>query len=139
MGVSVELTFPAEPEAEKLLHAGNECIKNQRLAEAVRFYEDGLAHATDVELRAALLSNCCSALAHQQRWDDALQVAQKCVKLRPEWPRSHWCEGSALEGVGRQQEALDAFKRALHLDPEVPVRLSFCHPIPRALQQSLSA
>jgi tetratricopeptide (TPR) repeat protein len=56
-------------------------------------------------------------------------VARECVELRPEWPRSHWCKGSALEGVGRHGEALDAFKKALELDPENEVRILHLPPL----------
>ncbi len=118
-GVSVDADFPGEPEQEtqRLLLAANECIKNSEFADAERLYVDALALETSEEMRATLLSNLCSALAHQQRWDDALVLAQECVELRPTWPRSHWCEGSALEGVGQHSAALAAYKRAAQLDP----------------------
>jgi len=119
-GVSIDLCFPGEPEAERLLLAANECIKNSEFADAERLYCEALALGTSDEMRATLLSNLCSSLAHQQRWDDALVLAQECVELRPEWPRSHWCEGSALEGVGQHRAALAAFERALQLDPHDP-------------------
>ena len=133
-GLSSDTSFASEPEAQGLLLAGNECTERQDFAHAQRLYAEGLAHATGIELRGALLSNRCAVLAHADRWDDALVVALECVELRPEWPRSHWCKGSALEGVGRHGEALDAFKTALELDPENVVRLLRLLPLLAALR-----
>ena len=36
--------------------------------------------------------------------------------VRPDWSRSHACHGAALEGIGRPQDALEAFQKAAKVD-----------------------
>lgn len=122
-GVSTAVSFPDEPEAEKLLRAGNKAIAEQQYEKALDLYAAGLALARGVDLKATLISNRCSAYAYQERWAEALQLANECVELRPDWPRSFFCQGSALEGVGRLREALTAYEKAYALDPADEVRV----------------
>jgi hypothetical protein len=58
-----------------------------------------------------------------KRWEESLEDANECVKINPTWPRGAECQGTALEGLGRLQEALAAFGTALRLEPGNEVRL----------------
>lgn len=60
------------------------------------------------------------------QWDLALDDADKCVKLRPTWPRGHACRGAALEGMGRLEEALAAFEAAQRISPSNPELVRLC-------------
>jgi len=51
------------------------------------------------------------------RWNDALSDACACERLRPQWQRTHECKGAALEALGRFDEALAEFRKALARDP----------------------
>lgn len=124
-GISTVVSFPNEPEGERLLCVGNKAIIEKKYEEALRLYADGLAIARGVDLKATLISNRCSAFAYQEKWAEALVLANECVALRPDWPRAYFCQGSALEGVGSVSEALRAYEKALSLDPEDEVRLDF--------------
>ena len=122
-GISAVVSFPDEPEGERLLRAGNKAIAEQHYKEALKLYGDGLVIARGVDLKATFISNRCSAFAYQEKWAEALVLANECVAIRPDWPRSFFCQGSALEGVGRVREALQAYEKAMSLDAEDEVRL----------------
>ena len=104
--------------AEVCNREGNRALREQNYLAAVDSYSQGLLDECGGELRAVLLSNRSSAFAHLERWQEALNDAESCLGVRPEWSRSHACHGAALEGIGRNTEALGAFRRALDLDSE---------------------
>lgn len=108
----------ATPVAEVCNREGNRALREQNYVGAIDSYTKGLLDGCSVELRAVLLSNRSSAFAHLERWQEALDDAESCLRVHPEWSRSHACHGAALEGVGRTAEALAAFQRASQLDPE---------------------
>jgi tetratricopeptide (TPR) repeat protein len=49
--------------------------------------------------------------------EQALRLAQELVRDHPNDPRSWTLQGIAFQGLGRPQEGLRAFKRALQIDP----------------------
>jgi len=110
--------MPEAAAAEVCNREGNQALRDQNYAGAIDSYSKGLADDCGTELRAVLLSNRSSAFAHLERWKEALNDAESCLRVRPEWSRSHACYGAALEGIGRNAEALAAFKRASQLDPD---------------------
>ena len=59
-------------------------------------------------------------LVRTGQWALALQDADTCVALRPNWPRGYACRGAALEGMGKTLEALEAFKHAQKLSASNP-------------------
>jgi len=49
---------------------------------------------------------------------DALQLAQSAVQKSPQNPKLLFLEGMAFSGLGRQHDALNAYKRALAISPD---------------------
>lgn len=72
---------------------------------AYELFTQGIATARTVELKSALFVSrsgvCCSML----RWEEALQDAEDCIRIRKSWSRSFTCQAAALEGLGRKEEA----------------------------------
>lgn len=56
--------------------------------------------------------------ASLKEWDSALEDAQKCVELKPDWAKGYSRLGGALFGQGKHQEAVDAYKKGLEIDPD---------------------
>ena len=54
--------------------------------------------------------------ASLKQWDGALQDAQKCVELKPDWAKGYSRLGGAHYGLGSFQEAIDAYKKGLDID-----------------------
>jgi len=67
--------------------------------------------------KAEYLSNLGSALRQAGRLDEALQVFDKAIQLKPDDPLL-WCRLAAiLVALGRNAEALLSYQHALELDP----------------------
>ena len=72
--------------------------------------------ADDVPARVAL-----GAAYSRKKWhEQALQMFEKAVKIRPMSPELHYDWGKALMRSGRYAEALPVFQRVLKLDPRHP-------------------
>eukprot|EP00802_Teleaulax_amphioxeia_P008397 Tamp_08406.p1 GENE.Tamp_08406~~Tamp_08406.p1 ORF type:complete len:694 (+),score=111.52 Tamp_08406:75-2084(+) len=107
-----------DAEAERCLLKANDAQQSGNLEAAYRFYTTGLKTARDPELRATMLGNRSVLWARMGHWGKALEDAEEGVQLRPEWSRSHECKGAALEGLGRLEDALASFSKALALDAD---------------------
>ena len=105
-------------EAQEHNWRGNDALRNGEFDKAVSSYSKGLALHAEGDIHSILLSNRSSAYAHLERWEDAIEDANECVHLRPDWSRSHACRGAALEGLGRTAEAVLSFQAAAKLDPD---------------------
>mgnify|MGYP002639952945 CR=1 FL=1 len=104
-------------EAEQCNRDGNRALREENFLGAVKSYSRGLQCDANPELRSVLYSNRSSAHAHLEQWQAALDDADSCRAVRPDWYRAHACRGAALEGLGRSGEALEAFQTALRMDP----------------------
>jgi len=99
---------PAETdEAKRIVSQANQLQRENNFQGAHELYTDALRHARNDELRSAIFFNRSVALARMKRWEESLEDANECVQINPTWPRGAECQGTALEGLGRLQEALD--------------------------------
>lgn len=72
-----------------------------------------------------------TAIAHLEsdRLEDAASEAQQALAGDPADPAAHALAGLVHELSGRSEDAVDAFRAALYLDPDLPqvrFRLAFC-------------
>lgn len=51
-------------------------------------------------------------------WDGALQDAQKCVELKPDFVKGYSRLGGAYHGLRKYTEASTAYRNGLEIDPE---------------------
>jgi predicted negative regulator of RcsB-dependent stress response len=103
--------------AVRLLERGKQAVDVQAYADAVAEFSQGLECECSDDTRGKLLSSRAASYAYLNRHHEALADACQCQQLRPGWARSFECKGAALLGLGRSDEALEAFKNALQLDP----------------------
>ena len=55
------------------------------------------------------------ALGNLGRHEEAVEVFDKAVKLKPDYNDAWFNKGAALENLGRHQEAVDAFDRSIEI------------------------
>ena len=90
-------------------------------AAALASYSAGLAIDAD---SSVLYSNRSGAHASLANYAAALEDAERCVALRPEWAKGHTRMASALHGLARFRAAIVAFDAALGYEPGSQALLS---------------
>jgi hypothetical protein len=86
--------------------------EKEACAQAAELFSEGLTKATSAGMRADLLFGRCNALVRIKRFEEALMDAEARSKLRPLSARSFDCKATALAGLERWVEAMDAKKLA---------------------------
>ncbi|HEX8961573.1 MAG TPA: tetratricopeptide repeat-containing glycosyltransferase family protein [Rhodocyclaceae bacterium] len=61
-----------------------------------------------------------TVFAEQERHEDALRVLDQMLTINPEWAEVRCNRGTALNKLGRNEEALAEYQRALSQNPENP-------------------
>lgn len=64
-----------------------------------------------------LYSNRSAAYAKANKYDLALQDAEKTVQLKPDWGKGYSRQGAALAFLGRVDDAIAAYEKGLSIDP----------------------
>lgn len=64
-----------------------------------------------------LYSNRSAAYAKANKYDLALQDAEKTLQLKPDWGKGYSRQGAALAYLGRTDEAIAAYEKGLKIDP----------------------
>jgi len=64
-----------------------------------------------------LYSHRSAAYTSMGKCEEALKDAEEAIKLKPDWPKGYLRKGVALHGLCRFQEALEAYEKALELEP----------------------
>lgn len=72
---------------------------------------------------AVYFSNRSAAYANCAKFDEALQDAQRVLKLKPGWVKGHARAAAAYMGLELYSEAKEAYEKAVKLEPDDQVRL----------------
>ena len=54
----------------------------------------------------------------EQRWDEAIGLYAKAVKIDPDFVEGHWYQGTSLYALDNFEQCRDAFRRVLRLAPK---------------------
>ena len=112
---------PPSPQAAALLRSAALHHQAGRLDDAEQFYRRALAleptHLQGLRLLARLFTET-------RRFDQALPLLEKALRVAPADAETHYRFGHALEGLGRNAAALAAYRRARALKPDHPGTLS---------------
>eukprot|EP00894_Picocystis_sp_ML_P004952 jgi/Pico_ML_1/55469/g1146.t1 len=101
--------------AEELKAKGNEAFAAKRFDEAVSYF----TQAIDVDpMNHVYYSNRSASYASLKQYEKALEDAELCIALAPEWPKAFSRKGAALHGLGRLDEAKEVYQAGLKHDPE---------------------
>lgn len=110
---------------------GNLHFKKGDWADAVRLYTlaadlavarpitESSVYARD-EL-AVSLCNRSAAYTNMKEWVNALADAKAVIEYKPSWTKGHFRKGKALIGMGRLDEAKEAYLLGLQFDPSTEV------------------
>lgn len=106
---------------------GNAAFRAQKYAEAIKSFTLAIDVAASRPLwennqlardeMALCLANRSAALAAVHDYIGALSDADACVKLKRPWSKAHFRKGKALQGLGRLDEAREAYDLGLQFDP----------------------
>jgi tetratricopeptide (TPR) repeat protein len=102
-GLSAQTTAPQPPPAAKPAATAKPAAKPSSAAPSGDF-DKLLKSAT--EARQA------------ERWDDAIALYQKIVKLRPDYVEGYWYQGTAYYSLEDYPKCRDSFRRVLRLAPK---------------------
>lgn len=93
------------------VEAGTEAVrlfKAKQFAEALPFFDQFLAVNTKDKVG---YGNRAAALIELKRFSDALTDAEVCVRLDHAWAKGYKRQADALEGLGKQREAMEVLLR----------------------------
>lgn len=80
-----------------------------------------------------LYSNRSACHSSLQNFDDALNDANSCIEINPQWPKGYGRKGAALHGKGDLIGARDAYEEGLKLDPANAQNKSGLESVERAI------
>lgn len=135
-GLPPQIPFPPPPNVvppqrslaiTKAKEDGNAAFRSQKYADAIRLFTLAIDVAASRPLwennqmardeLSLCLANRSAAFAAVGDWIGALCDAEACVKLKRPWSKAHYRKGQALRGLGREEEAREAFELGLQFDP----------------------
>ncbi|KAI9754753.1 MAG: Hsp90 cochaperone [Lichina confinis] len=100
--------------ADALKAEGNKAFAEKKFDEAAAKFSE----AIDIEpSNHVLYSNRSGAYASLKHFSKALDDANKVTELKPDWAKGWNRKGAALHGEGDLMEALEAYEKAVQLEP----------------------
>jgi len=100
--------------ANQLKDQGNKALQAEKFDEAISFY----TQAIDLDSsNHVFFSNRSAAYAKKGDFEKALSDAQKTVDMKPDWGKGYSRLGAALEYLGKENEAYDAYEKGMQCDP----------------------
>mmetsp|Transcript_40369 Transcript_40369/g.89645 ORF Transcript_40369/g.89645 Transcript_40369/m.89645 type:complete len:579 (+) Transcript_40369:115-1851(+) len=100
--------------ADELKAKGNAAFSAGNYQEAIDFFSQAIA--VDPK-NHVLFSNRSAAQASLKNYEKALEDAQKCVSLKPDWGKGYSRLGAAFYGLEQWPEAAQAYEDGLKYDP----------------------
>ncbi|MEB3235129.1 MAG: tetratricopeptide repeat protein [Cyanobacteriota bacterium] len=109
--------------ADLLLELGNahHALDQQQLA--LQRWQQG-AHSAEGEKRLFIGLNTAQVLCGQKRYAEATSICQSLEPLFPNNANLTYAQGVIAKGLGRLDEAVRLFERALELEPAYPICLN---------------
>ncbi|ESL10180.1 stress-induced protein sti1 [Trypanosoma rangeli SC58] len=101
-------------DATELKNKGNQEFSAGRYTEAAEFFSQAITLDPSNHVLYSNRSACYAAL-HQ--YPSALQDAEKCVSIKPDWAKGYVRQGAALHGLRHYDEAAAAYNKGLSIDP----------------------
>uniref|UniRef100_A0A914L8W6 SGTA homodimerisation domain-containing protein n=1 Tax=Meloidogyne incognita TaxID=6306 RepID=A0A914L8W6_MELIC len=110
--------FPTPTEAEiaqanKLKEEGNELVKQSKFDDAILKYNDAIKLNRD----PVYFCNRAAAYCRLEQYDLAIQDCRTALALDPNYAKAYGRMGVALSCQNRYDQAVEAYKKALEIDP----------------------
>lgn len=93
---------------------GNAALAQNNFEEAIKYYTEAINLDSGNHV---LYSNRSAAYAKANKYDLALQDAEKTVQLKPDWGKGYSRQGAALSFLGKVDEAIAAYEKGITVDP----------------------
>ncbi|CAL4124280.1 unnamed protein product, partial [Meganyctiphanes norvegica] len=100
-------------QSRQLAIRGNEAANVGQYAVAVRLFTDAINLDPNDHRFFGNRSYCYDQLG---QYEEALNDAEKAIKIAPHWPKGHFRKGLALKGLTKYIESERAFEQVLQLD-----------------------
>ncbi|KAE8216569.1 hypothetical protein CF327_g216 [Tilletia walkeri] len=103
----------------ELKSKGNTAFAAKDWDGAVQAYSEAIAAVQDPTADAAhvLYSNRSAAYAGLRSWEKALEDAEECIKVNPQFAKGYSRKGSALHGLGKLEDSMTAYEEGLKIAP----------------------
>lgn len=115
------LAFEGTPDevASQFKEQGNDYFKGKRYKEAIQFYTQAIdANPTDKALLESIYSNRAASNLELQNFRQTLRDTSETLKINPRNTKALYRAARALNALEKYDEATDAVKHVLLLDPE---------------------
>ncbi|XP_042225071.1 stress-induced-phosphoprotein 1-like isoform X1 [Homarus americanus] len=93
---------------------GNKCMESGELHEAHFHYTKALELDP---VNHVLYSNRSATFIKMEKYNEALEDAEKVIELKPDWPKGYSRKGAALVLLKKLPQALETYLEGLHIDP----------------------
>lgn len=97
-----------------LKEKGNAALQQGNYKEAVKFYSEAIALDPQNHV---LYSNRSAAYQKDEKFELALEDAEKTVQLKPDWGKGYSRKAACLAYLDRNDEAIAAYEEGLRHDP----------------------
>ena len=101
-------------DAAALKNKGNEEFSAGKYVEAVNTFSRAIELDRENNVLYSNRSACYAAM-HKDK--DALDDADKCISIKPDWVKGYVRRGAALHGMRRYADAIGAYEKGLKVDP----------------------
>lgn len=100
--------------AEEYKNLGNKAFSSGDFHHGIRCFTAGIAMDPTNHV---LFSNRSACHASLKEWTAALDDAEETIKINSTWAKGYSRKGTALYGLSRFQEAVEAYQAGLKIDP----------------------
>jgi len=106
-------------DAAGLREKGNACFKNSDFDKAIEFYEKALAKDNEKrEISHLCLSNQSLCHLKKKEFTKAVEAAEKCIKIKPDYLKGY-CRSS--EALAKQGRIKDAAQKLMLIPESIPI------------------
>lgn len=102
--------------ADALISIGDILVTQQKLEEAVEYFEKAVSHTTD----AIVPFNVAEIYFSQQNAARAIEYYRMAAEYKPEWPDPHLKLGYAYLNTGDMESAKASFQKVVEVAPDSP-------------------
>jgi tetratricopeptide (TPR) repeat protein len=101
--------------ASELKLKGNSLLTMGKLSDAITIYKEALGYHPKDE---TILSNLSQAYLQSKELQKSKECAEKCIKLKPNWPKGYYRLGKVCMQQEKYKDAKQSFQKGLNLEPE---------------------
>jgi len=94
---------------------GTKAFTDKDYPKAVEHFTEAI---TENPADHTLFSNRSACYYNMNQLSEAIQDAEECIKIKPDWGKGYQRKAMALHGMGEFDEAIDMYETGLKYDPQ---------------------